>query len=94
MIGKVETWTAEELEEEKIHPVVRACMQINDSPVFDNLMLGCIVVNSVFMAMPYHGMPSLYESVLYYAETSFTIIFVVEFVIKILALGGDIYRYI
>ena len=113
---QVDTWTEQELEEEKTHPLVRICMQLNESPTFDNLMLTCIILNSVFMAMPYHGMPDTYEKatsqpsqqhrprrgtaltwcvlplwqVLQYAETSFTIIFVVEFLIKFIAMGGTL----
>jgi hypothetical protein len=81
----VETWTAEEIEEGKIHPVVKAarrcasfpafpppfptvvagqvCMQINNNPLFDHLMLSCIIINSIFMALPYHGMSTQYEEV-------------------------------
>lgn len=68
--------------------MVRICQKINDEPMFDNFMITCILINSVFMALPYQGMSSEYEAVLDLAELVFTIVFVVEFAIKIIALGA------
>ncbi|XP_012311074.2 sodium channel protein type 10 subunit alpha isoform X3 [Aotus nancymaae] len=51
----------------------------------------CIVVNTVFMAMEYHGMSSTFEAMLYIGNIVFTVVFTAEMVFKIIAF--DPYYY-
>ncbi|XP_010339792.1 sodium channel protein type 10 subunit alpha isoform X3 [Saimiri boliviensis] len=51
----------------------------------------CIVVNTIFMAMEYHGMSSTFEAMLYIGNIVFTIVFTAEMVFKIIAF--DPYYY-
>uniref|UniRef100_A0A2K5SD67 Sodium channel protein n=1 Tax=Cebus imitator TaxID=2715852 RepID=A0A2K5SD67_CEBIM len=51
----------------------------------------CIVVNTIFMAMEYHGMSSTFEAMLYIGNIVFTVVFTAEMVFKIIAF--DPYYY-
>ena len=59
---------------------------------FDAFIMGCIVANSVIMAMEYHGMSDGYRDAMFWINFLFAIIFTVELVIKVMALGWG--RYI
>eukprot|EP00003_Mantamonas_plastica_P025079 TRINITY_DN4832_c2_g1_i1.p1 TRINITY_DN4832_c2_g1~~TRINITY_DN4832_c2_g1_i1.p1 ORF type:complete len:652 (-),score=247.12 TRINITY_DN4832_c2_g1_i1:68-2023(-) len=58
------------------------CMNHN----FDYFISLCIVVNVVFMATRHYGMTAEFESMLETTNLVFTIIFAIEFVLKIIAL--------
>jgi hypothetical protein len=60
---------------------------------FDYTILSVIVLNIVVMAMNYEGAPSTYVQALDYLNLIFTIIFILEACLKIIALGFNGYFY-
>ena len=59
---------------------------------FDAFIMGCILANSAIMAMEYHGMSDGYRATLFWINVVFAIIFTIELVVKVMALGWR--RYI
>ena len=55
---------------------------------FDRLIIFCIVASTIAMGMEYEGMSDDYSRTLEYAEVVFTVIFTIEMLLKIWALGG------
>jgi hypothetical protein len=68
-------------------PIVRACYDLVLSPQFEPAIMGCIVLNTVVMAMSYWGMSHEYSSVLSVINYVFAAIFTFEAVIKLVGLG-------
>ena len=68
--------------------VVRHCTQIIYHSAFEAIISVCILANTVFLALEYHGMSSYHAAVLAAAETVFTLIFTIEMFLKIIGLRG------
>jgi hypothetical protein len=58
---------------------------------FESLILAFILLNSVALAVVHHDMHPTLESILDLSETAFTIIFLIEMAMKVLALGFGVY---
>lgn len=65
--------------------------KIVNSKIFETFIMICIIFNIISMAMIYDGMGSDYERIFDIIETIFAFIFVLEAILKLLALG--FYRY-
>ena len=61
------------------------------NPNFELTILGLIGINVVFMMLYHHDMPSKLETTLYWVNIFFIILFALEFIIKIIALGPKMY---
>jgi len=64
-----------------------ACYHFVRRPWFDHFIMGCIIVNSLVMAMKYFGANDTYEFALQVINFTFGAIFTVEAVMKLLGLG-------
>eukprot|EP00899_Mesostigma_viride_P024665 jgi/Mesvir1/5383/Mv15459-RA.1 len=62
--------------------------RVSDAPHLDTFITGCIVLNTVVMAMAYHGMPHEYAMGLDIAEAVFTLVFAAEVCVRMWAMGG------
>jgi hypothetical protein len=63
---------------------------------FDYIILGCIILNSLSLAMfdySDRGNSSKLNKALNYAGTAFTIIFLLEAIIKIIAMGFVLHKH-
>ncbi|KAF4133455.1 Voltage-dependent L-type calcium channel domain-containing protein [Phytophthora infestans] len=69
------------------HTTRRALFRIALSPTLELLIIGCVLLNTVFMAMDYFGEEDLYETGLNYLNYFFSGIFALEAVVKIIGLG-------
>jgi hypothetical protein len=58
------------------------------SKTAENAVNGCILVNSIFLAMEYYHMPPWYSAMLTTVGIFFTFFFLFEMVFKIIGLGG------
>ena len=65
----------------------RWCYLLASSPRFELAAMGCIVLNMIALACPYSGMSATYESVLDGINLLFTLLFILEAGIKLLAQG-------
>ncbi|XP_041344816.1 sodium channel protein type 5 subunit alpha-like [Pyrgilauda ruficollis] len=61
------------------------------NPFVDLLIMVCIILNTLFLAMEYPGMQSVYQRLISLSDQIFTLIFTVEMILKIIAL--DPYYY-
>lgn len=68
--------------------LVRNAEQLVKNHKFELFISGCIVANTFFLALEYHGMPPWHRQMLSIAEVVFTIVFTVEMFLKIIGLGG------
>ena len=57
------------------------------SPHFDRLIFAAIIINTCSVAIEYHGQPQWLTDVLEYTNWMFVVIFTIEIVLKIIALG-------
>ena len=58
---------------------------------FDAFIMGCIIANSIVMACEYHGMSDGYRAVLFWINVLFAVIFTIELIVKVMALGWKRY---
>ena len=58
---------------------------------FDAFIMGCILLNSLIMAMEYHGMSDGYRMALTVINYIFALIFTIEMILKVMALGWKRY---
>ena len=58
---------------------------------FDGFIMGCILANSVVMAIEYHGMNDTFVTIVGAINQLFALIFTIEMVVKISALGPRLY---
>jgi len=63
------------------------CFHLISHPLFDQIIISCIILNTVVMAMAYFGMGDIYSFSLDVANFIFAMIFNMEAVLKIVALG-------
>ncbi|KAF1773904.1 Voltage-dependent channel, four helix bundle domain [Phytophthora cactorum] len=70
-----------------LHMTRRALFRIALSPTLELLIMGCVLLNTVFMAMDYFGEEDLYETGLNYLNYFFSGIFALEAMVKIIGLG-------
>jgi hypothetical protein len=56
-------------------------------PLFEPLIIGCILLNTLTMCMEYYGAPKVYNNVLGGLDTFFVAMFTVEAILKIIGLG-------
>lgn len=66
------------------------CKDIMEDERFDDFLLSMILLNTVFLAMPYYGMPLWYSNLLLYMEDVFNIVFTFEVIIKVIGMRGFI----
>ena len=57
------------------------------NPTFTNIIVAHIVVNVVLMSVKWHGQPDILNVVDAVAETYFTVVFLIEFMVKVCAWG-------
>ena len=88
---QIDTLTAQEVEDEKRHPVVKFCKYVITHRRFEPVILGAILLNALCLMLPYHGMNTEYAEALDTTEIVFNIIFVIEFFLKFFGLGPDGY---
>ena len=55
--------------------------------IFSNFFLGCIILNTVVLAMEFDGMPKKMEFALFVANIVLTVLFTVELILKLIGLG-------
>lgn len=60
-------------------------------PLFDMFITLCILVNTVFLSLEYHGMNHKFKMVLDIGNMVFTFVFFLEMVLKLIASGGRAY---
>lgn len=63
------------------------CYEIQDHKYFNNFFLGLIYINTIMMAVEYHGMSQKMIFVLMIANFVFTFLFTMEVTIKLIGLG-------
>jgi len=66
----------------------------NSSSNFEYFILGCIVLNTIFLCMEYYDAPKTYKSFLNVGNNVFVGIFTLEAILKILAHGFSYYWHI
>lgn len=66
--------------------------RIIQSKAFEGFIMLCIVMNVILMAMVYQGMSDTYENALNYINLVFTVIFIIEFLMKIYALDFQYFK--
>jgi len=69
-------------------------LRVVKSRTFDISMISCVFGNMVILAMTYDDDPPFYELILQDLNLCFTICFIVEFCVKIVALGASGYFFI
>ncbi|GMF33384.1 unnamed protein product [Phytophthora lilii] len=69
------------------HMTRRALFRIALNPILEISITGCVLLNTVFMAMDYFGEEDLYETGLNYLNYFFSAIFALEATVKIIGLG-------
>ncbi|KAE9028177.1 hypothetical protein PF005_g2409 [Phytophthora fragariae] len=65
----------------------RALFRLALSPTLEITIMGCVLLNTVFMAMDYFGEEDLYETGLNYLNYFFSGVFALEAVVKVIGLG-------
>lgn len=65
----------------------RIAWTIGSAPAFDNVILGVIMVNVVVMAMDFWGASHTYELAVAFLNAALTLVFVLEALLKVVALG-------
>ena len=60
---------------------------MTESKLFEFLITGCIIANTLVMGMVYYGMSDSYSNVLEWFNFIFGIIFNIEMILKLLSLG-------
>ncbi|KAL3673207.1 hypothetical protein V7S43_000930 [Phytophthora oleae] len=65
----------------------RVLFRLALNPMFEISIMGCVLLNTVFMAMDYFGEEDLYEMGLDYLNYFFSAIFALEAMVKIVGLG-------
>jgi hypothetical protein len=63
------------------------CMEIVKTSHFGNFILGCVICNTVFLALEHHGQSDNWKSMLLAIERVFLVIFTIEMIVKWLGLG-------
>ena len=66
---------------------------LSESTYLDSFIMLCIVSNIITMAMSYETSVPEYDNVLNNINLAFTVVFIVEFLIKIIAYGAQGYFY-
>lgn len=74
-------------------PTRRLCFDLVEKSSFDAFIMGCIIVNTIFMAMEYYRAPDGYVLALFIIDVIFITIFTVEAGLKITAYGFSAYIY-
>jgi hypothetical protein len=69
-----------------------SCLKVVLHPAFDHFIIGCIITNTVALALKWYDEPELLPQVLDVVNLLFAGIFTVEAVLKILALGKNYFR--
>lgn len=62
-----------------------------NSKVFTTCMMAFILINTIIMSTEYYGMTSFHEKFILYSNITFTCIFIIEMILKILAQGFKAY---
>lgn len=60
---------------------------IVEHPAFDVFMIAAIIANAITLSMPFEGMSSEYEERIQHADWAFVLLFAVEMVVRLCALG-------
>jgi hypothetical protein len=68
-------------------PLRAWCYGLVTKPMFDYVIMGCIIANTIVMGMRYFGQSHQYTMVMQYINYGFAVIFTVECILKLLALG-------
>jgi hypothetical protein len=63
------------------------CSKILENKYFEIFIIGCIIVNTIFLALNWYQRPVAVEQALEYANYVFNTIFTIEFIIRISGLG-------
>lgn len=61
------------------------CRKISNSECFSNLILGCIILNTVCLSVTWYGEPDLLTSIMEIVNIAFTIVYTIEMIIKLVA---------
>ena len=61
-------------------------------PIFDIIVTLLIGLNTLFLALDYHNMPATLEEVLGWGNQIFTAFFMVEALLKIIAMGSEYFK--
>ena len=69
----------------------RKFFALTDSGLFESFIMGCILLNCVVMSLDYDGMSESYQNALEGFNVIFVVIFTVEMVLKLIALGPKQY---
>lgn len=69
----------------------RFCLTLAESKWFDYFMLTVIMINMGFLASAHYDQPESWTRVLGYSEYVFTVIFVCELFIKVIAMSFPLY---
>ena len=67
--------------------LARQCHFVSSHPYFDNLIGIAIIVNIITMALEYRNMPDALKDTLVFTDYGFTILFLLEAVLKLIAFG-------
>ena len=62
-----------------------SCRKIADSSIFNNLILVCIILNTICLSITWFGEPELLSKVMEFVNIGFTIVYTIEMVIKLIA---------
>jgi hypothetical protein len=73
------------------NPTRRAAFWAVQSSEFEKFILACILLNTVVLAVPFFGMPQRYADACGHMNTTFSIVFTGESLLKIYALGFGAY---
>nr|CAB3265896.1 sodium channel protein 1 brain-like [Phallusia mammillata] len=90
-VKSLKTWWTDSFCSWQCHPTFlwfqRGLKIIVKSKIFEFFIILCIVINTVFLAIDHHGIPTELENALSVGNKVFTFVFLAEAVLKILALN-------
>ncbi|DAZ95903.1 TPA: hypothetical protein N0F65_012614 [Lagenidium giganteum] len=65
----------------------RTCFRLAQSPTLESGIMGCIILNTIMMALTYFGEDDLFRQATDYCNYAFALIFTFESAVKIIGLG-------
>jgi len=79
----------ETLEEGRRCPatIQRACLAVCRMDAFNNFILSCVILNTIFLSLEHHGQSATWTRMLLYTERVFLVVFTCEMMIKWLGMG-------
>jgi len=73
------------------NPLRQRCYQIVSKTLFDTCIIGVIMINVIVMTLPHRGASNSFNNVITVFNWVFTMIFVIEAILKLLAMGVRMY---